>query len=125
MHTLGLHHPSLCPCPAPGDAPNITAASLSSKTIVVSWKPPLIPNGVLTGYQLYVMYHNGSEMDVRYVSTQNTSFYIQNLSPDQLITVAMSAWTRVGEGPLSPNVSIRTSEGMCSWCVSFVRLSAR
>ena len=113
MCTRAIHH--LCPyihaCPAPGDAPNVTAASISSKTIVVRWKPPLIPNGVLTGYRVYVTYHNGSERDIRDVSTQNTSYYVQNLSPHQLITIAMSARTQIGEGPLSPQVSVRTSEG--------------
>ena len=37
------------------------------------------------------------------------------LSPYQLVVVSVSAWTSVGEGPVSPTVNV-TTDPYCKYC---------
>lgn len=53
---------------APSVPADIKAVLSSIKTIIVSWLPPLRPNGRLTGYILYISILSGHK-DVRFFYT--------------------------------------------------------
>ena len=69
-----------------------------------------MPNGMITGYQLYVNFNNGSGIVSTKFSARSSSYYIVNLHPHQHITISMSAQTAVGEGPHSLRITVITPE---------------
>ena len=69
-----------------------------------------MPNGMITGYQLYVNFNNGSGIVSTKFSARSSSYYIVNLHPHQHITISMSAQTAVGEGPHSLGITVITPE---------------
>ena len=75
----------------------------------VEWRPPRVPNGIITRYTLYVGFEDGS-VDVFYVYGESTSYNITNLRPYQIISVEISASTSVGEGPRSSSVEVQTAQ---------------
>ena len=89
----------------PGTPPTITTFNVSSPYFVlVEWDPPSTPKGVITHYNLYVDYENGSN-DTFIVEGQATVYNITDLIPFQFVSVEMSANTSVGEGPRCPQVT--------------------
>ena len=66
------------------------------------------PNGVITRYTLYVGRGSGV-IDVFNTDGQSASYNITNLLPYEHVTVAVTASTRVGEGPSSTS-DIRTAQ---------------
>ena len=80
---------------------------------MVHWNPPVVSNGVVIRYTLYIGYENGS-VDVFHVDWETTSYNITNLNPYEQISVNVTASTHAGEGPNSVN-KIRTAQaGMCN-----------
>ena len=77
----------------------MTAIYYSS--LLIQWEPPLIPNGIITHYTLYINYTNGSEISTRIVDSQFTLYILERLSPYQEVGVSISATTGGGEGPRS------------------------
>ena len=96
----------------PADVPqNVTVNNHSS----YEWEPPLTPNGIITLYTIYTNYNNGTSDQFSFNSMER-SYKLSGLSPHQLISISISASTVVGEGPLSPVISERTSQaGMWSF----------
>jgi len=95
----------------PDNAPiNLQVTGSGSSSVLVSWIEPTSPNGVITGYNLYVNYSDGSPVAMLTSSSLSTNYTITGLTPYQLITVAVSATTTAGEGPLSERVSGRSTE---------------
>ena len=70
------------------------------------WGPPLLPDGVIISYQLYINYFNGST-ETRELGIA-TYYVLNNLMPNQWIGIELSASTKVGEGPRSLMVTERT-----------------
>ena len=66
------------------------------------------PNGVITGYTLYIG-HENEAVEVINTDGQTTSYNVTNLLPYELINVAVTASTRIGEGPAVTN-EIRTAQ---------------
>ena len=102
---------------APGDAPQgVSVITLNTTAIHIQWDPPLIPNGVIISYNIYidgVLLLNISATS----GTQNIS--IAGFSPYQTVNVSLSANTKVGEGPLSVSQSVTTHEsGIYNLCSS-------
>lgn len=87
---------------------NIYFDNSNQDSIVVYWSPPVRPNGVITRYTLYIG-HDGGAIDVFNTDRQSTSYSITNLLPYQHVTVAVTASTRIGEGPSSTN-DVRTAQ---------------
>ena len=87
---------------APNDAPfNISVIINDAFSLLIQWEPPLIPNGIITHYTLYINYTNGSEISTRTVDSQFTLYLLDRLSPYQEVGVSISATTGGGEGPQS------------------------
>ena len=72
------------------------------------WNPPVRPNGVITHYTLYISHENGA-VEVFNTDGQSTSYNVTNLLPYELISVRVTASTRIGEGPAATE-EIRTTQ---------------
>ena len=77
--------------------------------MVVEWDPPSVPNGVITAYNIYVDYENGTN-DTFVVKGQSTTYIITDLLPYQVLSVEISANTTIGEGPPCPKVMDQTAQ---------------
>lgn len=94
----------------PEDFPQlISVTNISESALLIKWNPPLVPNGVIIEYNIYITYDNGST-DAINVNGSHKEYVLDNLSPHQMVYVNMSASTIAGEGPLSGTVYNRTSQ---------------
>lgn len=103
----------------PEDAPaNLQVVGNSPSSVLVSWIPPSTPNGVITNYNLYINYNDGSpEATILQSNAFTMNYTVADLQPYQQISVKISASTMPGEGPMSESVSGRAREmGMLSAC---------
>ena len=83
----------------PLDSPqNVSLVNVSAFDLLLEWSSPDTPNGVITVYNIYVTYDNGS-MENMTVDESENSYLIGGLSPHQLVYVSISASTIAGEGP--------------------------
>lgn len=64
-----------------------------------NWSPPRQPNGPITAYILIFQFNNGSQSVTEQLSSNTTSFTLNNLFPYQLVTLNISAITTGGTGP--------------------------
>ena len=102
------------PPPVPGPVESFTATTVSSSVILLSWTPPLSPNGRITGYSLIYSaslpsgaVHNGSEF-IRSSSASGV-LNISALEEDVLYQFTLQAETSAGEGEVK-TTSARTEE---------------
>ena len=93
---------------------SFTATTVSSSVILLSWTPPLSPNGRITGYRLTYSaslpsgaVHNGSEF-IRSSSASGV-LNISALEEDVLYQFTLQAETSAGEGE-GKTTSARTEE---------------
>ena len=104
---IGLYHSNL----APDDSPvNVRVSVINSSSLQIQWEPPLIPNGIITHYTLYINYTNGSEISTKTVGSQLILYLLEDLKPHQQVGISMSATTSGGEGPHSDYVYNTTEE---------------
>ena len=89
---------------------NVTVSTVNSSSLLIQWEPPLIPNGIITHYTLYINYTNGSEISTRTVDSQFTLYLLEELTPYQQVGVSISATTGGGEGPQSDYVYDTTEQ---------------
>ena len=89
---------------------NVTVSTVNSSSLLIQWEPPLIPNGIITYYTLYINYTNGSEISTRTVDGQFTIYLLEELTPYQQVGVSISATTGGGEGPQSDYVYNTTEQ---------------
>ena len=96
---------------APNDSPaNVTVSVVNSSSLLIQWEPPLIPNGIITHYTLYINYTNGSEISTRTVDSQFTLYLLEGLTAYQEVGVSISGTTSGGEGPQSHYIYNTTEE---------------
>ena len=111
----------LCLCIAGPETPpvNCEATAIDSTTIMVTWSPPVMPNGIIINYTVsYVPGQSLSTAD--YSANGNASVTIGNnattydVSGLRIATnyyVAIAAHTMVGIGPYSSdNCTVQTME---------------
>ncbi|CAG11076.1 unnamed protein product, partial [Tetraodon nigroviridis] len=84
---------------------------LDSSSVLVSWRPPLEPNGIITGY--FILYSgNLSQPDDLWEKLSQdgsiTSVEVQGLSSGTHYFFKLGAATEVGPGPYSPVKDIHT-----------------
>nr|XP_045618997.1 phosphatidylinositol phosphatase PTPRQ-like [Procambarus clarkii] len=91
---------------APGPPAALTIASVSSKTVTVSWAPPEELNGVLTDYQ--VAWDNGYTN----LTANVTTYTVSDLQPKSQFTVAVKARTAAGWGPAAAVSGATADDGV-------------
>ncbi|XP_053319639.1 phosphatidylinositol phosphatase PTPRQ [Spea bombifrons] len=91
---------------------NITYRNISSTEIVVSFSPPLMPNGIIRYYTIYIAWLNGT-ME-RTLNTTNLSANVTGLKMYTRYILRLSASTIKGEGILSVPYYILTEEDVPS-----------
>lgn len=95
----------------PGDPPaNIQVTGSSPSSVLVTWIEPPTPNGIITNYNLYINYSDGSPLVSLRSSATTTNYTLTNLRPYQLVIIQVSASTTVGEGPSSEAAMGRSTE---------------
>ena len=108
----------------PSDIPgNVSVTVNSSRSIILSWKPPPPEeeNGLLLVYHVIIIETQIYYLDNGVVTTPgetylNTTYdvsegytqLIEKLHPDYYYTVRIAAATRVGIGPFSDGITVRT-----------------
>ena len=94
--------------PAPSSPPlNLLIFTLSHTSLLINWTLPSSPNGIIRRYTLYIDFNNGTRTSIE---VPGTEYEETRLSPYQLVTVQVSAWTSVGEGPTSDPVNATTDQ---------------
>ena len=96
---------------APDDSPqNISIIAADSVSVLIQWQPPHIPNGIITHYNIYVNFTNGTNITTNSVLGDSTLYLLDQLSVFQLVGVSISAITGGGEGPMSSFVFNTSAE---------------
>ena len=110
--------------PAPSAPLNVTAHNLSSTSIMVTWQPPVTPNGIVRFYRVkYDVDHefsgsgdnSGGGGSINNVNTTNTSVIITMLDNYTTYEVQVFA-TTITEGDGSVVVRVRTDENSKFLC---------
>ncbi|CAI8050349.1 Receptor-type tyrosine-protein phosphatase delta [Geodia barretti] len=95
---------------APGDAPrNMNLKALNSTAIRIQWDPPLIPNGIII---LYTVYINGNRRQKVNATGSTQSTAVGGFTPNKLLYVQLSASTSVGEGIKTGTERVTTLESV-------------
>ncbi|XP_055366310.1 neural cell adhesion molecule L1-like protein isoform X5 [Betta splendens] len=90
---------------APGPVPILTASNAQTDSVLLVWGPPLVANGILTGYRLQYHLINEStretvDSQVRNISGNDTTqWQLGGLKGGSLYRFHLSACTRAGCGP--------------------------
>ena len=105
------HHFPLAPSSFPQD---VTAATVSSTEILVSWDevPAIDQNGIIILYEVQyepLMIFSRQLMTIA-MNTSNTSIVLGGLQEYVEYNISVRAYTIVGPGPFSPGVDNRTFE---------------
>ena len=101
-----------CFCTEPSASPlNIRGHPSSSASIVVQWNevPQEHRNGEIQGYRVLYSYPNGPEQKET-VDTSARQTSLTDLKKATLYTIKVLAFTSVGDGPASPEISETTAE---------------
>ena len=83
----------------------------SSSSVIISWTPPSIPNGIIRGYNIYEFIQNSSSKVWNVQGGDSVSYKLQiskNFSFGKTIRVQVSSYTKLGEGPKSRIMNITT-----------------
>ena len=103
---------NLCPHTVPSAAPqNVTATSLDSRTIELTWKPPPedTHNGIIRQYSIDIFVSETRENVIKHVSQNSTSTLVMDLHPYYTYSFKVAAIT-VAAGPQSMEVILKTLE---------------
>ena len=99
FHTI--HHVS-----GPSTAPrSLTADTIQSRFVILSWMAPDTPNGIIIQYE--VQYSVNSTTSLVNV-TGTLVGTVEGLSPGTIYTLQIRAYTRVGAGPFSSVITVMT-----------------
>ena len=80
---------------------NVTTLNSTDYSVQLLWRPPRLPNGVITHYNIYI-----DSQITRQTST--ISYLLAGLTPGNAVNVSVSASTSKGEGPRSPGLIVTT-----------------
>jgi len=92
---------------APNPPQNIAALVINSTTVVVTWDPPSITNGILRYYT--VVYGSSDDMEMMEVNSSDVTVLVSVLDPFTNYTFYVLAVTVVPSEP-SDNVTVVTDE---------------
>lgn len=99
---------------APSSPPlHVEARMLGPSTMLVQWKPPEEPNGLIRGYRVY--YTSESDTPLSAWQKHNTDdsqlTTISDLATDITYSLRVLGFTSVGDGPPSDLLQIKTQQG--------------
>lgn len=83
--------------------------STQSRSISLSWTPPVTPNGTITQYELQYG-RSDSTSALTSLNITDTSHTIMGLMPTVSYMVQLRAYTRVGAGPFINQTSVTESD---------------
>ncbi|GAB6026606.1 Down syndrome cell adhesion molecule-like protein 1 [Chamberlinius hualienensis] len=99
----------------PGSPGDIKALPLSSDTVLVTWKHPKYPNGILTKYSVYVRStENAKESTtIESVSSSNTFYYWKkDMKEKGRYEFWVTASTSIGEGESTVVITLRAPDSV-------------
>ncbi|KAM9829724.1 neural cell adhesion molecule L1-like protein isoform 15-T15 [Syngnathus typhle] len=109
----------------PGPVPILTTSNAQKESIRLVWGPPLVANGILTGYllQYYLINETTKEVldfrEINITGPDNTHWQLEGLEEGSLYRFHLSACTRVGCGPpLAQESSTVTPARDGNWRIS-------
>ncbi|KAJ9581127.1 hypothetical protein L9F63_023697, partial [Diploptera punctata] len=90
----------------PSEPAGIKAVVMDKETILLSWKPPRYPNGIVTKYKVYMrpLDDLGLAKDNFEVPSQETYYTITHLILNHRYEFWVTAYTIIGQGPPSRHV---------------------
>lgn len=92
---------------------------MSSDAILVSWRPPVQPNGMITKYKVYAKNSAEKENKEFEISANQMSYEASGLTQDQQYEFWVSAITQIGEGQVSERISATPSDKVPARIASF------
>ncbi|XP_057660489.1 cell adhesion molecule Dscam2 isoform X11 [Diorhabda carinulata] len=122
VHTTPIH------CQTEQDAPEAPTAVkslvMSDDSILVSWKPPTEPNGIIEYYMVYYKETGSDEKPksqkiVPNLRNQNLSYQAKNLDSNLKYEFWVTAATTIGEGQPSKKVTVSPSTSVPAKIASF------
>ena len=82
----------------------------SERSILIEWKPPAVPNGIIENYKLYINYTNGSAVHNIYVASLYNFYLLEGLHAHQEVGISVGAISGGGEGPKTEYIFATTFE---------------
>ena len=94
----------------PSEPRSLMVVSITDTTVTLSWLPPDSPNGIIVGYQ--VQYRRNDSSDFISLDTNDIAlnYTVSGLTNDVDYVFSVRAYTTVGNGTLSNEVTARTSK---------------
>ncbi|XP_076236366.1 putative receptor-type tyrosine-protein phosphatase mosPTP-1 isoform X2 [Calliopsis andreniformis] len=90
---------------------NLTSNGINSTTIELSWAEPDCANGIISGYRIYYMYSNYTDVQMYKINEENgpiIDFLLKELKPDTEYKIWVKAYTWKNEGEPSDHIIRRT-----------------
>ncbi|XP_023247278.1 Down syndrome cell adhesion molecule-like protein Dscam2 [Copidosoma floridanum] len=110
-------------CQTEQDAPEaptaIKALVMSADSILVSWRPPSQPNGVISQYIVYTKANNTEQPTSQKVPPNQLTHEISGLDEKRRYDFWVTASTNIGEGQLSKIVNLAPSASVPAKIASF------
>lgn len=99
---------------APSSPPlHVEARMLGPSTMLVQWKPPEEPNGLIRGYRVYYTSESGDPLSAwqKHNTDDSQLTTISDLTTDITYSLRVLGFTSVGDGPPSELLQIKTQQG--------------
>ncbi|XP_035684441.1 tenascin-X-like [Branchiostoma floridae] len=90
----------------------VVAVATGPTSATVNWQPPLANNGQLLGYKVYYQNNLDEKVTVAELSASELSHTNDDIEPMTEYLISVLAFTSIGEGPHSQEVTLRTEEGV-------------
>ncbi|XP_043576879.1 receptor-type tyrosine-protein phosphatase S-like isoform X18 [Chiloscyllium plagiosum] len=106
----------------PSSSPrNVQARMLSATTMLIQWEEPEEPNGQIRGYRVYYTMEPQQPVSNWQKHNLDDSLLttVANLIPQTTYSVKVLAFTSVGDGPLSPEIQVKTQQGVPGQPINF------
>jgi len=83
--------------PEPGPVDSLSATP-SPTSLQLTWSAPLLPNGIITAYEVSHQLQGGMELEERNTTDVSTTHTLTGLRPQTTYTVTVRAYTIAGSG---------------------------
>ena len=108
LHLLFMYMIIVYVITEPSAPQSLIASDITYTTISVSWRPPLMPNGIILRYDLEFKETNDPLFTRRFPSPTQRNYVITDLSPGTTYVFRIAAVTIVGHGPFTTNMTNTT-----------------